>query len=218
MEKAVMRQGCSGTPPQDRARRWRQAKGPARSVRGVISACFLVASLLFSAACLGACASAASEARASLDATLQQLHGDDVASSEAAGLLSQIGFYPEDYGVSTDVFLQQYFKQFDHAILDATQDGDYVLVDVQVTVPKATDMLAKFDAARGLALAQDDPIYEEGFADEFYVTACDDGWDTEQLTFQARMVQEDGQWMLSNEDELATILLDGYDPRQIDAL
>lgn len=190
-------------------------------VRAGAVASVLAASLIASAGAFAGCAAnggvsqdqAAQEAVTAITSTL------DADAATAESLFDLIAFYPQDYGVASDVFAAWYFDGANCQPVATDVQGDAATVTVTFNAKRMADVLPVMEHARDAAIEAGANAMQEGYANAQFEAAAANA----QVATEARQVSvalakdADGTWAISDKATLAAALLDGYDPRQIDA-
>lgn len=186
-----------------------------RLIGGACVAC-LCSLMVILSGCGNSDAAAAKDA---LSSELASLQNDDQRTETAARLFQSVGFYPEDYGVSTDVFAQEYFKEFSFSVGgdELASQEDSLVLPYQVTVPVMAEVLETLDEAKGAAIFVDPENYDDGYADAAFQEACAEAdWQQDTLELNITMAKDaEGAWSVLDPATLAAGLLDGFDPRQV---
>lgn len=157
------------------------------------------------------------EASAAMAATLQPFADGD--SQAAAELLSQVGFDPADFGISWDTFCQLHYGDFSFEVTgwqDSLDAAGGVGVDITVQVRQMPPTLKALKAANEDAISAGAKTSKADYARKWakkQLSKAD--IDTHELS-ATLYVAPDGQggWRVEDPCSLATLLLDGYDPRQ----
>lgn len=197
--------------------RSRAQEAIARVRAGAFSA-MLAASLVAAAGAMAGCGPVrGDEAQAAQVAVADATAGLATESGAAENLLSLIAFYPQDYGVSADVFAAWYFDGVDCEASQADVQGDAATVNVTFSTKRMADVLPIMEHARDAALVAGADASRDGYANEQFEAATANAQvATDQLSVPVTLTRaSDGTWVIADEATLAAALLDGYDPRQI---
>ena len=179
----------------------------------------LAASLVASAGVLAGCAagggaSQEQAARETVETVTSTLETDSATTSD---LFALIAFYPQDYGVSPDVFATWYFDGANCQIESVDVQGSAGAVQVSFNAKRMADVLPLLEHARDAALEAGGDAMQDGYANaQFEAAAAQARVATEGRSATVAVSKgADGAWAISDEATLAAALLDGYDPRQI---
>ena len=181
----------------------------------------LAAFLIASAGAFAGCAAngGASKGQAAQEAVTAITSTLDTDAATAEGLFELIAFYPQDYGVAPDVFAAWYFDGADCQPAATDVQGDAATVTVTFNAKRMADVLPIMEHARDAAIETGANAMQDGYANaQFEAAAANAQVVTEQRQVSVALSKgSDGAWTINDKATLAAALLDGYDPRQIDA-
>ncbi|MDO4502930.1 MAG: hypothetical protein Q4D06_07075 [Coriobacteriia bacterium] len=134
--------------------------------------------------------------------------------------LSEVGFDPNDYGISWGCFAQTYYRDFRFSVdsVDPERDGrGGIGVTFTIEVPVMTKVVKLMYDTNKAAVESGADARKKGHSDKAWRKA----WKkakvgTDKLSGTLYVLQgKNGSWELEDKAAFAALLMDGYDPRQV---
>ena len=176
----------------------------------------IAAIIVFALLIQGGCGGKANAAQESLETVLTSLQNQDVQEAEI--YLSAVGFDSELYSVSHEAFAAVYFSDFAFQILDTNTNKDgTVSLDVMIATKNMAEVLRAMEDALDAAFDSGRFPDEVKSTDAWFIEIYESrSFETREKTFTIVMKKDDaGSWEIEDKAMFGSILLDGYDPRQI---
>ena len=169
---------------------------------------------------LSSCNNGLRDAEESLGLTLAALQNQD--NKEASTYLAAVGFDSMMYLVSSEVFSDIYFTGFSYQIMNGEKSNDStVTITVKMTTNNMAEVLSSLQEAMEAAFVLESThthTHTQPIADTYFIEGHKThSWEIHENAYPI-MMQKDaaGSWQIADKALFGAILLDGYDPRQIE--